>query len=201
MKRILFVCVENAGRSQMAEAFANYYGKEKLIISSAGNKPADKVNPVVAEAMKEKGIDISMNKPKLLTFQMAQDADLIVTMGCNDQGICPGPFFKPTVDWKLEDPKGKTIIFFLGDWLSVANNYFALELAQLLIHRNHHFIPKFLQLGIQRRACFWNGLAFIRIFVYCSLRLSTVFSFLAAEIFKGRAPFLFVLVLHHFSPV
>jgi len=54
MKRILFVCVENAGRSQMAEAFANHYGQEKLIISSAGNKPADKVNPVVVEAMKEK---------------------------------------------------------------------------------------------------------------------------------------------------
>ena len=109
MKRILFVCVENAGRSQMAEAFANYYGQEKLIISSAGNKPADKVNPVVVDAMKEKGIDISMNKPKLLAFQMVQDADLIATMGCDDQGICPGPFFKPTVDWKLEDPKGKPI--------------------------------------------------------------------------------------------
>jgi len=109
MKRILFVCVENAGRSQMAEAFANYYGKGKLIVSSAGNKPTNKVNPVVVEALKEKGIDISMNKPKMLTFQMAQDADLIVTMSCNDQGICPGPFFKPTVDWKLEDPKGKPI--------------------------------------------------------------------------------------------
>ena len=107
MKKVLFVCVENAGRSQMAKAFANKYGKDKLTASSAGNKPADKVNPVVVEAMKEKGIDISMNKPKLLTFQMAQDADLIVTMGCNDQGICPGPFLKPTVDWKLEDPEGK----------------------------------------------------------------------------------------------
>lgn len=109
MKRILFVCVENAGRSQMAEAFANCYGKDKIIASSAGNKPADKVNPTVVEALKEKGIDISLNKPKLLTYQMAQDADLIVTMGCNDQGICPGPFFKPTVDWKLDDPKGKPI--------------------------------------------------------------------------------------------
>jgi protein-tyrosine-phosphatase len=109
MKRILFVCVENAGRSQMAEAFANKYGKGTFIVSSAGNKPADEVNPVVVEVMKEKGIDISMNKPKMLTFQMSQDADLIVTMGCNDQGICPGPFFKPTIDWKLEDPKGKTI--------------------------------------------------------------------------------------------
>lgn len=109
MKRILFVCVENAGRSQIAEAFANYYGKDKVNVSSAGNKPAEKVNPIVVEAMMEKGIDISANKPKMLTFQMAQDADLIVTMGCDDQGICPGPFFKPTVDWKLEDPKGKPI--------------------------------------------------------------------------------------------
>ncbi len=109
MQKVLFVCVENAGRSQMAEAFANKYGKDKFIVSSAGNNPADKVNPVVVEVMKEKGIDISLNKPKLLTFQMAQDADLVVTMGCNDQGICPGPFFKPTVDWKLEDPKGKRI--------------------------------------------------------------------------------------------
>ncbi len=109
MKKVLFVCVENAGRSQMAEAFANKYGKDKFIISSAGNKPADKVNPIVAEVMKEKGIDISMNKPKLLTYQMTQDADLIVTMGCNDQGICPGPFFKPSVDWALEDPKGRPV--------------------------------------------------------------------------------------------
>jgi len=93
----------------MAEAFANKYGKDRLIASSAGNKPADRVNSMVVDAMKEKGIDISMNKPKLITFQMAQDADLVVTMGCNDQGICPGPFFKPTIDWKLEDPKGKPI--------------------------------------------------------------------------------------------
>ena len=109
MKKVLFVCVENAGRSQMAEAFANKYGKDKIIASSAGNKPAERVNPVVTEVMREKGIDISLNKPKLITFQMAQDADLIVTMGCNDQGICPGPFFKPSVDWALEDPKGKPI--------------------------------------------------------------------------------------------
>jgi arsenate reductase len=109
MRKVLFVCVENAGRSQMAEAFAKAHAKNKFIVSSAGNKPADKVNPVVVEVMKEKGIDISTNKPKLLTYQMAQDADLIVTMGCNDQGICPGPFFKPTIDWKLEDPKGKNV--------------------------------------------------------------------------------------------
>lgn len=109
MKKVLFVCVENAGRSQMAEAFAKMYGKDKFLASSAGNKPAEKVNPMVVDAMKEKGIDISANKTKLLTFEMAQEADLVVTMGCNDQGVCPGPFFKPTIDWKLDDPKGKTI--------------------------------------------------------------------------------------------
>ena len=109
IKKVLFVCVENAGRSQIAEAFANKYGKDRIIASSAGNKPADKVNPIVVQVMKEKGIDISTNTPKLLTFQMAQESDLIVTMGCNDQGICPGPFFKPTIEWNLEDPKGKPI--------------------------------------------------------------------------------------------
>jgi arsenate reductase len=109
MKKVLFVCVENAGRSQIAEAFAKKYGENKFIVSSAGNKPAEKVNPVVVEVMKEKGIDLSSNKPKLITAKMAQEVDLIVTMGCNDQGICQGPFFKPTIDWTLEDPKGKPI--------------------------------------------------------------------------------------------
>ncbi len=109
MKKILFVCIENAGRSQMAEAFAKKYGDDKVTTSSAGNKPSDKVNPIVIEAMKEKGIDISSNKPKEINAKMAMDADLIVTMGCSTQGICPGPFFKPTIEWKLEDPKGKPI--------------------------------------------------------------------------------------------
>jgi protein-tyrosine-phosphatase len=93
----------------MAEAFANKYGEGKLTASSAGIKLADKVNPVVVEAMKEKGIDISMNKPKLLTTKMSNEADLIVTMGCGAAEICPGPFFKTTVDWGLEDPKGKPL--------------------------------------------------------------------------------------------
>ena len=109
MKKVLFVCVENAGRSQMAEAFAKKYGQDKFTVSSAGNKPADKVNSSVVEVMKEKGLDISMNKPKMITAKMAMDTDLIVTMGCNDQRICPGPFFKPTIELKLEDPKGKPI--------------------------------------------------------------------------------------------
>lgn len=93
----------------MAEAFAKKYGKDQFDVSSAGNKPADRVNPVVVEAMKEKGIDISNNKPRLITAKMAMDADLIVTMGCSAQDLCPGPFFKPTIDWALEDPKGKPI--------------------------------------------------------------------------------------------
>ena len=109
MKKILFVCVENAGRSQMAEAFANHYGKGKLTAQSAGVKLAGNVNPVAVEAMKEKGIDISMNKPKMFTQKMAGEADLIVTMGCGAAEICPGPFFKANVDWELEDPKGKPI--------------------------------------------------------------------------------------------
>ena len=109
MKRILFVCVENAGRSQMAEAFANHYGKGKLSASSAGVELADKVNPVVVEVMKEKGIDISMNKPKLLTTKMATEAEKIITMGCSVEKICPAPLLKNVIDWGLEDPKDKPV--------------------------------------------------------------------------------------------
>jgi protein-tyrosine-phosphatase len=109
MKHILFVCVENAGRSQMAEAFANSSGTEKIVAQSAGVKLTDKVNPVAVEVMKEKGIDISARKPKMLTSQMIKDADLIVTMGCGVSNVCPGPFPKETIDWHLEDPKGQPI--------------------------------------------------------------------------------------------
>ena len=109
MKKVVFVCVENAGRSQMAEAFANHYGKGKLIASSAGVMLADKVNPVVVEAMREKGIDISLNKPKLLTTEMAEGADKIITMGCSVEKICPAPLLKNVIDWDLEDPKGKPL--------------------------------------------------------------------------------------------
>jgi arsenate reductase (thioredoxin) len=109
MKKILFVCVENVGRSQMAEAFTNRYGKDKISGSSGGINLADRVNPIVVEAMKEKAIDISKNQPKLVTPKMVEEADLIITMGCGVGAICPGPFFKTTVDWGLEDPKGKPI--------------------------------------------------------------------------------------------
>ena len=109
MLKVVFVCVENAGRSQMAEAFANLYGKGKLVASSGGVVLADRVNPLVVEAMREKGIDISMNKPKLLTTAMAEDADKIITMGCSVEKICPAPLLKNVIDWDLEDPKGKPI--------------------------------------------------------------------------------------------
>jgi arsenate reductase (thioredoxin) len=109
MKKVLFVCIENAGRSQMAEAFTNYYGKDKLTAQSAGIKLADKVNQLAVAVMKEKGIDISGNYPKRLTSQMANNSDLIVTMGCGVGNVCPGPFFKETIDWDLEDPKDQPI--------------------------------------------------------------------------------------------
>ncbi len=109
LKKILFVCVENAGRSQMAEAFANHYGKGKLMAFSAGVMLADRVNPLVVQVMKEKGIDISKNKPKLLTTKMAEEADRIITMGCSVEKFCPAPLLKNVIDWELEDPKGKPI--------------------------------------------------------------------------------------------
>ena len=107
MKRVLFVCVENAGRSQMAETFANHYGKEKLVASSAGTILSDRINPIVVEVMKEEGFDISKNKPKLLTMKMIEEADQIITMGCSVEKVCPAPLLKNVIDWELEDPKGK----------------------------------------------------------------------------------------------
>ena len=109
-RSILFVCVENAGRSQMAEAFARKYG---LTTSSAGTVPAPKVNPTVVLAMQEDGIDISRNKPKMLTNEMIEEADLVVTMGCSVEAVCPRPVLakmrKKLIEWNLGDPKGKSL--------------------------------------------------------------------------------------------
>jgi protein-tyrosine-phosphatase len=93
----------------MAEAFANHYGKGRVTALSAGVVLADRVNPVVVEAMKEKGIDISMDRPKLLTTSMAEEADLIITMGCSVEKICPASLLKNVINWGLEDPKDKRI--------------------------------------------------------------------------------------------
>ena len=106
MKKILFVCVHNAGRSQMAEAFFNQLAKGKAKSFSAGTQPADKVNPIVVQAMREVGMDISRRKPKMLTLKMLEDVDRVITMGCGVEGVCPASFV-PTEDWQLENPEGK----------------------------------------------------------------------------------------------
>jgi len=110
MKTVLFVCVHNSGRSQMAEAFFNQMAKGKAQAYSAGTQPADKVNPVVVGAMKEVGIDISGNKPKALTFEMVEQSDKMITMGCGAEAgaVCPASFIE-TEDWALEDPKEKSL--------------------------------------------------------------------------------------------
>ena len=108
MKRVLFICVHNAGRSQMAEAFLNAADSDLLQAESAGTMPTERVNPVVAEAMLEAGIDIRDNSPKVLTQQMADEADLIITMGCAIDDACPATFL-PAEDWGLEDPAGQPI--------------------------------------------------------------------------------------------
>ena len=109
-KVILFVCVQNSGRSQMAEAFFKKLAGGKAIGLSAGTQPADKVNPVVVEAMRVVGIDISSNKPKALTMDMAEKADRMITMGCGAEAgaVCPARFIE-TEDWALEDPEGKSL--------------------------------------------------------------------------------------------
>ena len=108
MKSILFVCVHNSGRSQMAEAFFNNYAKSKAQAFSAGTQPASHTDRTVLQAMKEMGIDISAQRPKMLTLKMMGDADKVITMGCGVEGVCPATFI-PTEDWQLEDPEGKPI--------------------------------------------------------------------------------------------
>ena len=107
---MLFVCVENAGRSQMAEAFAKKHG---MNARSAGTIPSARINPTVADAMRERGIDISSNQPKILTPELIRDARLVVTMGCSIEEACPKPIVaqmqKKLIEWHLEDPKGKPL--------------------------------------------------------------------------------------------
>ena len=108
MKTVLFVCVGNSGRSQMAEAFFNQAAGDKARAMSAGTKPASAVDPRTVEVMREVGIDISAARPKALTTEMLEQADRVVTMGCGVEGVCPASFVE-TEDWQLEDPKGKPI--------------------------------------------------------------------------------------------
>jgi protein-tyrosine-phosphatase len=108
VKTVIFVCVGNAGRSQMAEAFFNQAAGGKARALSAGTKPASAVDPRTIEVMREVGIDISRNKPKAPTMEMLEQADRVITMGCGVEGVCPASFVE-TEDWQLEDPKGKSI--------------------------------------------------------------------------------------------
>jgi protein-tyrosine-phosphatase len=102
---VLFVCVHNAGRSQMAAGLLEQLGGGRVTVRSAGSEPADSPNPAVVEAMSEIGIDISQRHPKPLTDEAARAADVVVTMGCGD--ACPVYPGKRYEDWELEDPAGK----------------------------------------------------------------------------------------------
>ncbi|MFD7164824.1 arsenate reductase ArsC [Streptomyces violascens] len=104
---VLFVCVHNAGRSQMAAAFLTSLGGERVEVRSAGSAPADTVNPAVVEALAEVGIDISAEVPKVLTVEAVQACDLVITMGCGD--ACPYFPGKRYLDWKLDDPAGQGV--------------------------------------------------------------------------------------------
>jgi len=104
---VLFVCVHNAGRSQMAAGFLRDIAGDRIEVRSAGPMPADQINPIAVEAMGELGIDITAEQPKVLTTEAVQASDVVITMGCGD--ACP--FFpgKRYEDWKLEDPAGQGI--------------------------------------------------------------------------------------------
>lgn len=104
---VLFVCVHNAGRSQMAAGYLQHLAGDRVQVLSAGTEPKDQVNPSAIEAMNEEGIDIANNSPKVLTTEAVQDSDYVITMGCGD--ACP--FFpgKTYLDWPLDDPAGKTV--------------------------------------------------------------------------------------------
>ncbi len=107
MKKVLFVCVHNAGRSQMAAGFMEHLADGKIEVLSAGSAPKESINPIAVQAMSEKGIDIANRKPKILSPEAVQASDVVITMGCGD--TCP--FFpgKRYEDWVLEDPAGKSI--------------------------------------------------------------------------------------------
>lgn len=108
-KLILFVCVENAGRSQMAEGFFNKYAPKGYRAISAGTTPSSQINPLAVQVMKEIGIDISRQKPKIIDEDMIRNSSQAVNMGCMDKSECPMLFMNNVIDWGIEDPKGKPI--------------------------------------------------------------------------------------------
>jgi arsenate reductase len=108
-KTVLFVCVHNAGRSQMAEGFFRKYAPKGYATLSAGTKPVPEINPLSIQVMKEVGIDISNQRSKDLTEDMLRNATTVVNMGCMDNNFCPTMYIPRVIDWGLEDPKDKPI--------------------------------------------------------------------------------------------
>lgn len=106
---VLFVCIENAGRSQMAEGFFRKYAPMEYVPLSAGTTPTEKINPLAIQAMKEIGIDIADQKPKVLTDEMIRKSSKIVNMGCMDRQSCPALFVNNMIEWSIPDPKNKPI--------------------------------------------------------------------------------------------
>ena len=104
---VLFVCVHNAGRSQMAAAFLTHLSEGAVEVRSAGSAPADQINPAAVQAMAEVGIDITAEKPKILTDQAVRESDVVITMGCGD--TCPFYPGKRYEDWVLDDPAGQGV--------------------------------------------------------------------------------------------
>ena len=104
---MLFVCVHNAGRSQMAAGWLQHLAGDRIEVLSAGSAPADQINLVAVEAMAEEGVDIAGEQPKILTAEAVQESDVVITMGCGDE--CPYFPGKRYEDWKLEDPAGQGI--------------------------------------------------------------------------------------------
>jgi arsenate reductase (thioredoxin) len=104
---VLFVCVHNAGRSQMAAALLDHHAKGRVVVRSAGSEPADRLNPAVVAAMVEVGIDLSRELPKPLSDQAVRAADVVITMGCGD--ACPIYPGKRYEDWRLQDPAGQPV--------------------------------------------------------------------------------------------
>ncbi|MEV3973065.1 arsenate reductase ArsC [Streptomyces sp. NPDC050698] len=104
---VLFVCVHNAGRSQMAAGFLHHLAGDRIEVRSAGSAPGDQVNPAAVEAMREVGVDIADARPKILTTEAVQASDYVITMGCGD--ACPIFPGRTYLDWALEDPAGKGV--------------------------------------------------------------------------------------------
>jgi len=109
MVKIVFVCVENAGRSQMAAAFARRSARDGIEIASGGTRAAPRVHPVVVDAMKEVGIDLSRTVPRTITREELLQSDIVVTMGCASGDVCPATFRGDAVDWALPDPNGQSL--------------------------------------------------------------------------------------------